>query len=130
MADSPASPGALGAADDVRLLLCTAPPGKAQRLARTLVEEGLVACANLVPGVRSLYRWKGEVADDPETLLLLKTRTARVEALARRLTELHPYEVPELISLAPETGLSTYLDWVRAETEPRDPDGGASSSGA
>lgn len=106
----------LAPGDALRLLLSTAPPGEAQRLARTLVEEGLAACVNLIPGLRSIYRWKGQVADDPETLLLIKTSSARVKALTERLVALHPYEVPELLSLAPDQGLAAYLLWVGEQT--------------
>lgn len=112
-------------ADGIRLLLSTAPPGQAQRLGRTLVEERLAACVNLLPGVRSLYRWKGRVADDPETLLLIKTREDRLPDLARRLREIHPYDVPELLCLTPESGLSPYVDWVLSEAAAQAGDAGS-----
>lgn len=105
----------MGPTGPVRLLLSTAPPDKAHLLGRALVEERLAACVNLLPGVRSVYRWQGAMADDPETLILIKTHADRIEDLARRLGELHPYEVPELVCLTPESGLSAYFDWVRAE---------------
>lgn len=105
----PAPPG------DARLLLTTAPPDQAQDLAHVLVEERLAACVSLLPGVRSVYRWKGEVQDDPETQLLIKTATSRLGALAARLAELHPYEVPELLVLAPEGGSAAWLDWLQAQ---------------
>ncbi|MDJ0521535.1 MAG: divalent-cation tolerance protein CutA [Planctomycetota bacterium] len=108
------SPSTLAPGDDVRVVLSTAPPGEAARLAHRLVEEGLAACVNLVPGVRSVYRWKGSVADDPETLMLLKVPAAGLEALADRLVELHSYEVPELLALTPERGLAAYLAWAAA----------------
>ena len=104
----------MAAAKGVRVLLCTAPPGKASEIAHSLVEARLAACVNLVPGLRSVYRWKGAVCDDPETLLIIKTTDDRQTALARRLTELHPYEVPELLSLPPGAGLTSYLSWVAA----------------
>lgn len=102
-------------AGDARLLLTTAPPDVAQDLARTLVEERLAACVSLFPGVRSIYRWKGEVLDDPETQLLVKTSAARLPALAARLQALHPYEVPELLVVAPEGGSAAWLDWLQAQ---------------
>ena len=82
------------------------------RIARALVEEGLAACANIVPRVRSIYRWKGEVQDEPESLLILKTTAARVEALSARVGELHSYTVPETIALTLDRGRESYLDWV------------------
>jgi len=106
----------LAPGDSVRLLLSTAPPGLASKLARKLVEEGLAACVNIVPGLRSIYRWKGQLRDEPETLLLIKTTADQVGPLAARLGELHPYETPELLSLKPDEGLATYLAWVGAET--------------
>jgi periplasmic divalent cation tolerance protein len=104
-------------APHVRVVLSTAPPGKAQEIAARLVEERHAACVNLIPGVRSVYRWKGAVHDDPETVLVIKTVAARVDGLIRRLIEVHPYETPEALVLAPEGGAPSYLDWVRAETE-------------
>lgn len=99
-------------ADAIRVLLCTAPPGKAQPLAAKLVEERLAACVNLVPGLRSIYRWKADVHDDPETLLIIKTTAEQEDALAARLAALHPYEVPEVLAVGPERGLAAYLAWV------------------
>src|SRR5678816_1250174 len=99
---------------DVRVALVTAPDDAvAASIARTLVEERLVACANLVANVRSIYRWQGSVEDQREVMLVLKTRADRVDALAERLRALHPYDVPELLVLGVETGLAPYLDWVR-----------------
>src|SRR5262245_24119910 len=101
---------------ELRVAFATAPDeGVAERIARALVEERLAACANLVPRVRSIYRWNGEVQDDREVLLVIKTRADRVEALAERVRALHPYELPELIVIPIAGGLAPYLDWVRAE---------------
>jgi periplasmic divalent cation tolerance protein len=104
---------------ELRVAFATAPDADvAARIARTLVEERLVACANLVANVRSIYRWQGKVEDEGEVMLVLKTRADRIDALGERLRALHPYAVPELIVLAIEDGLAPYLDWVRAETAP------------
>lgn len=84
----------------------------AARLARALVERGLVACVNILPAVRSLYRWKDAIEDDREQLLLMKTRADRYAALASAIEELHPYEVPELIAVPVELGSRAYLAWV------------------
>ncbi len=97
----------------VVVALSTAPsPAVARRLARTLVEERLCACVNVVPGVRSLYRWKGKLHDDHELLLVMKLAAARVPALKKRLLELHPYEMPELVVLGVAGGHAPYLSWV------------------
>jgi periplasmic divalent cation tolerance protein len=101
-------------AQALRVCLSTAPPHLAADLARSLVEEGLAACVNLVPGVRSIYRWKGAVQDDPESVLIIKAPAGRLPALAARLEALHPYEVPELLVLAPEAALGPYLAWATA----------------
>jgi periplasmic divalent cation tolerance protein len=101
---------------EVRVALATAPDWEtAARIARALVEERLAACASVVPGVRSIYRWQGRVEDEAEVLLVLKTRADRVDALGARLRALHPHSVPELIALPAVGGLAGYLDWVREE---------------
>ena len=98
---------------DVRVVLVTCPHVEAAAtLARTLVEERLAACGNVLPGLRSIYRWEGEVLDESEVLLVLKTTTARFPALRERVLALHPYQVPEVISLAVEAGHAPYLEWV------------------
>ena len=89
----------------------------AARVVRTLVEERLIACGNLLPGVRSLYRWKGAVADEREVMAILKTRKQDWVALLSRLHELHPYEVPEILFIPIRGGSPSYLDWLRAGTE-------------
>jgi periplasmic divalent cation tolerance protein len=105
-----------GDASDVRIVVSTAPPDVAHGIAKALVSERLAACVNLLPGVRSVYRWKDAVQDDPETLLWIKTTEPRLGALSARLAALHPYEVPEVLVLAPLEGSTAYLDWVRAST--------------
>lgn len=99
---------------EVIVVLVTAPSAEvAAALARTLVEEGLAACGNVVPGLRSIYRWEGRIHDEPEALLVLKTRGERFEALSRRIVELHPYDVPEVLRLGVEAGHEPYLAWIR-----------------
>lgn len=106
-----------GPASGVVVAFSTAPDeGTALRIARALVEEGLIACANLVPGLTSVYRWQGQVRQEPEVLLLIKTRRDNVERLKARLAELHPYEVPELLVSPVEDGLAPYCRWVMDET--------------
>lgn len=89
---------------------------EAEKIARTLVGEKLVACVNVVPGIQSIYWWKGEVCEDTELLLIMKTRTALVGAVRDRVKELHSYEVPEIIALPIAQGLPAYLEWVAAST--------------
>ena len=104
--------------DEVRVVLVTAPDAETGAgIARALVEEHLIACANLVPGIRSIYRWEGQIADEPEVLLVLKTRASRLSALAARVKALHPYALPEVVALPVVDGSEAYLDWVLAESE-------------
>jgi periplasmic divalent cation tolerance protein len=102
---------------DLVVVYITAPDADvASRIGRTLVEEELAACCNLVPGVRSIYRWEGVVQDDAEVLMILKTRAALVEALTARVVALHPYALPEVVALPVLSGHAPYLDWVRGGT--------------
>ena len=104
---------------DIRVVLVTAPDAEAGgRLARTLVEEHLAACANLVPGVRSIYRWEGRVQEDAEVLLVIKTTAGREVALCERVSSLHPYDLPEVLALPAVGGSDAYHDWVRCEVTP------------
>ena len=106
------------APESVVAVLTTAPSAEvADRIGSTLVEEKLAACANLVPGVSSVFRWKGQVSREAEVLVVLKTTGARLSELRRRLVELHPYEVPEMIALDVREGHPPYLEWVRAEVK-------------
>jgi len=101
----------------VLLALCTAPNDEvASRLARSLVEERLAACVSRIAGMHSTYRWDGEIRDDAEVLLLIKTTRERFDALAYRLAALHPYDVPELMAFEAVDGLAQYLGWVATET--------------
>ena len=102
---------------EVSLVLSTAPDADAaERLVRQLVEERLIACGNLVPGVASIFRWKGEVQREEEVLVLMKARTGALDRLMRRIVELHPYEVPEVLSFPVGKGLPAYCGWVVEET--------------
>ena len=85
----------------------------AAALARTLVEERLAACVNVLPPMTSLYRWQGTVEQEREQQLVIKTTPERVPALEARLQALHPYEVPELLVLPAAGGSAAYLEWVR-----------------
>jgi len=103
---------------DALLVLTTLPSAdKAAELAKALVGERLAACANLLPAIRSIYRWKGELQDENEVLVLLKTRAEHLERLKLRILELHPYEVPEVLAVPIEAGYQPYLDWLAGETK-------------
>ena len=106
--------------DEVLLVLCTAPAAGevALELARGLVEARLAACVNLVGPVRSVYRWQGEVQDEPELQLLIKTRRGRYRELEQWLGKHHPYEVPEILALPIAVGAPGYLAWLAAQTQP------------
>ena len=89
---------------------------RATALARALVDEGLAACVNIVPGVKSIYRWEGRLQEDDEVLCLIKTRPAVFERARARILELHPYEVPEIIGFTVDDGSPAYLDWLKKST--------------
>ncbi len=99
------------------LLYVTAPDREvAARVGRALVEERLAACANIVDGVRSIYRWEGRLQDEPETLLLAKTRADLAEAAIARVKALHPYTCPCIVALPLAAGHAPFLEWIAAET--------------
>ena len=98
---------------DVCLVLMTAPDEAcAVSIATTVVNEQLAACGNLIPGIRSIYRWKDEVCDDAEILVLFKLPLSGFEALKDRIVSLHPYECPEVIAVDISAGHPDYLSWV------------------
>jgi periplasmic divalent cation tolerance protein len=106
------------AVSEIRALvvLSTFPDAEqAARVARTLVDERLAACVNLIATVRSIYRWQGAVQDDAEALAVIKTTADRYPALAARLAELHPYEVPEIIAVPLAGGHTSYLAWLAGQ---------------
>jgi periplasmic divalent cation tolerance protein len=101
------------------LVQCACPDAEtATRIAETVVGERLAACVNLVPGVRSIYRWQGTVEQADEVMLVLKTSAARLDALTARLQALHPYELPEVIAVEATGGSAAYLAWVADATCP------------
>jgi periplasmic divalent cation tolerance protein len=108
----------------VLVCFCTCPDtATAQAIADVLVGERLAACVNVLPGLRSVYRWQGAIERADEALLLVKTVQAQLPALQARMAALHPYELPELVAVEVAGGLAAYLDWIaessadgRAET--------------
>lgn len=102
---------------EIVLALTTVPNAKlGGEIARTLVEEHLAACVNVLAPMTSTYRWQGAVQGDTEHQLVVKTTRARLAAVRARIAELHPYELPEFLVVAVSDGSDKYLDWVRAET--------------
>lgn len=96
------------------VVLVTAPSeASALELGRTLVDEHLAACVNVVPGLTSIYIWDGKREETAEALLLIKTRPEGYAALQRRILELHPYSVPEVLGLPVVEGAPAYVQWVR-----------------
>ena len=100
--------------DKIVVLTTCAAEADAERLARALVEGRLAACVNVVPGVRSFYRWKGEVDSGVEFLLIVKTSRDLFPALRAEMEKLHPYELPELLALPVVAGAENYLSWFQA----------------
>jgi len=100
----------------VRLVIVTVPKDKAAALGRAIVEERLAACANIIPSIRSIYTWKGNVEDEEEAMMFFKTTDAAVGRLSDRIRALHPYEVPEIISfeIKDAEGNPDYLAWIHA----------------
>jgi periplasmic divalent cation tolerance protein len=107
---------------DALVCLCTCPDrASAERIAEALVSERLAACVNIVPGVRSVYRWRGEVERADECLLLAKTTRAALPELQARLPALHPYELPELLAIEAVGGLPACLDWIADNVDAASP---------
>ncbi len=100
------------------LVYVTAPAEAAEALARALVDERLAACVNLIPAVTSIYRWQGAVEQSAETLLLIKTAVHRFAELERRILDLHPYELPEIVAVNIADAHAPYLKWLLTESSP------------
>ena len=104
------------------ICFCTCPDAdSAGRIAETLVAERLAACVNVLPGLRSVYRWQGAVERADEALLLIKTSPDRYLQLQDRLPQIHPHELPELVAVETDFGLPEYLRWIADETRPESP---------
>jgi len=104
---------------DVVLVLTTIPVGElGDTIARSLVDERLAACVNVLPPMTSFYRWDGAVQRDTEAQVIVKTVRDRVASLRSRLLQLHSYELPEFIVLTVSDGSHAYLDWIRANVRP------------
>jgi periplasmic divalent cation tolerance protein len=101
---------------DILLVHITCPAANAAALAEALVQQRLAACVNALPGLRSVYRWQGQVEQAEETLLVAKTTQARYAALEAEVRRLHPYELPEIVAVHVACGLPAYLQWVEDST--------------
>lgn len=100
-------------ADGYIMVFMTAPDEETgAKIGELVVEEGLAACCNIIPGLRSIYSWKGEMYDEPEALCIFKTRAELFEKLKDRISELHTYEVPEITAVDISDGLPEYLRWI------------------
>ncbi len=100
----------------LRVVLCNCSPDESDDLARALVEKKLAACVNILSGVKSFYEWEGELCEEIEHTLLIKTTQERVEELKSTLASLHSYDVPEIIALETTDVLESYAEWVRDQT--------------
>lgn len=106
--------------DHVSLLYCTTPdPQTAETIANTLLDEALIACANILPGSTSLYLWKDQRERTSEALLLIKTSAARVPEVKKRVLELHPYETPCVLEFRADGASDAFAAWVSDLTGPK-----------
>ncbi len=104
--------------EELILCLCTVPDGATgRRIAHHLVAAGIAACVNRIPGLVSVFRWEGDVQEDDEELLLIKTRADRLDDLAAAIRQIHPYELPEVVAVPVSGGLEDYLDWIRVSSK-------------
>ena len=96
-----------------QIILCTCPDqASAEKIARLLVANHLAACVNILPGIRSIYAWQGQIESAQEHLLLIKANKDHYAAVESAITASHPYELPEIIAVAIENGLPEYLNWI------------------
>lgn len=99
------------------IVLCTTnSKDSAKQIAKTLVSGRFAACVNLVDKIDSIYSWKGEIVEDSEVLMIIKTQKVLFENLKNKIEEIHPYEIPEIISFDISEGSKPYLDWISENT--------------
>ena len=99
------------------IIFCSCPDRTtAQTIASTLIKQTLAACVNILPNIQSIYQWQGEIQQDDEELLIIKSRFELFEQLEQRLLELHPYELPEVVAVPIETGSTQFLEWIDRST--------------
>ena len=103
--------------NDYKVIFCTVPSkDDGKKIGNILVKERLAACVNIVSGITSIYEWKGELCDDSECLMIIKSRKELFENIKKRIVGNHPYELPEIISLSIDDGLEPYLNWISENT--------------
>lgn len=102
--------------DYILVFITVSSEKEGEKIVSTLVKERLAACVNLIEGMRSTFRWKGQISSEQEVLLIAKTRDRLFEQLKKRVTELHSYEVPEILALPILAGFEKYLNWIEKET--------------
>ena len=100
------------------IVLVTSPRTESEKLAKLLVEERLAACVNIMPSVRSIYLWDGNLCDENEDLLIIKSTSSVWEELSTRIGELHSYDVPEIIAIPIQLGAPSYLNWLNDSVKP------------
>jgi len=105
--------------EEAVVVLITSPPEHSLRIARSLLEERLAACVNIVGGVRSLYWWRGSIEESREDLLVVKTSRRLLPKLEEYVKRIHPYEVPEVIALPITWGSKEYVEWLLSEARGR-----------
>lgn len=104
---------------DLQLMLCNCPNEQsAEQIARQLLAQRLAACVNLLPGVKSIYRWQGQLESSMEVTLLIKAPQAQFDAICQTICQLHPYTLPEIIAIPVQQGFAPYLNWVKEECLP------------
>ncbi len=101
--------------ENLRVVFITVPPAKAEKMARSLVENRLCACVNVIAAVKSFYYWKDELKNEQESLLVVKTTQSKIDDLIKFVRVNHPYEIPEIITVRVAEGLPDYVDWVIEE---------------
>ena len=103
--------------DSIVIFVTSGSYKEALKIGKILVEDELVACANIIPQIRSIFHWKGEICDESEVLLIMKSKATLFEKIVDRVIELHSYEVPEIISLPILSGSKDYLNWIAEVTK-------------
>ena len=104
--------------DGFIIIYCTTPDMECARsIAHYLVENNLAACCNLIPAVESIYRWQDKIVQDQEVLILIKTTSSQFQRIEQAVTDLHPYEIPEIIATPIREGSELYLDWIKTTLE-------------
>jgi len=102
--------------DNIVVFITASNEEEAANIARALVDAGLAGCVNIIKGIRSIYNWEGKIEDEPEVLMIAKTREHLFESLSKKVKELHSYTVPEIIAVPIVEGSHDYLTWLKNVT--------------